>query len=128
MRPASSVLAAALALFALALTLALPTAATAEGGRIVLDCVGEDGTATTFVIAPAKTDATGKGPIEVTYEGRTYPGVTSSDRGPFQFGTDDEHFAILIQGPTDDGTLAVQLHHARGSSSTLTPYTCETDL
>lgn len=113
---------------ALVLALGLPGLATAEGARLVVTCTGTGGATTVFTIAPTHTDDTGKGQIEVTWEGESYDGVTSSDRGPFQFGTDTDHYALLINGDTDDGRLDVTLHHAGPSGSTLTPYTCETSL
>ncbi|OIP83451.1 MAG: hypothetical protein AUK37_07270 [Rhodobacterales bacterium CG2_30_65_12] len=113
---------------ALMLGLGLPAAANAEGARIVFDCTGADGTITRFVVAPVETDATGKGPIRVIFSGKTYDGVAASNRGPFQFGTEAEHFALLIEGEADGGGLKAQLHHATATASTLTPFTCETDI
>jgi hypothetical protein len=107
--------------------LALPAAAAAEGARLVFDCTGPDGTAARFVIAPQDVDAAGRGPASVTYDGEIYEGLASSHRGPFQFGTDTDHFALLIHAETAGGRLAVELHHATETSSTLTPFTCETD-
>lgn len=104
---------------------ALPLAGRAEGARLVLDCVSEDGRATHFVVAPVSTDASGKGPIEVTRDGTTLPGLAASDHGPFQYGTESDHYALLFEGETADGRLAVQLHHATATRSTLTPYICE---
>jgi hypothetical protein len=115
------------ALVALLLAL-LPLAAHAEGARLLFDCVGDDGSTARFVISPDATDASGKGRIEVSYRGETYPGVAASDHGPFQFGTETEHFALLIEGVTDDGKLTAHLHHATATSSILIPYTCETNL
>ncbi|GKY88979.1 hypothetical protein [Sinisalibacter aestuarii] len=108
-------------------TAPLATAAMAEGARLVFDCTGDDGAGISFIVAPLHTDPSGKGPIEVTYRGETYPGVAASDHGPFQFGTDTEHFALLVHGMTEDGRLDMQLHHAGAGGSTLTPYTCETN-
>lgn len=105
----------------------LPLAAHAEGARTVFDCVAEDGTATRFVIAPVALDATGKGAIEVSRDGESYPGVAASAHGPFQFGTDSQHYALLFEGETEDGRLRMRLHHATATTSSLTPYTCETN-
>lgn len=113
---------------AVMLALGLPAAALAEGARIVFDCAGADGATTRVIVAPLATDAGGKGPIRVTFDGKTYDGVAASDRGPFQFGTDTEHFALLVEGEADGGRLKVELHHATATSSTLTPFTCETDI
>lgn len=112
---------------ALALALVLPGLAAAEGARRVFACETGDGTIARFVIEPLTIDATGKGPIRVTYGETTYDGVSASDRGPFQFGAGSEHFALLFHGETDDGRLAAQLHHATAHSSTLTSMICETD-
>lgn len=113
---------------ALILALALPGAATAEGARVIFDCTGADGAISRFIVAPLHTDPTGKGPIRVTYGGTTYDGVAASDLGPFQFGTETDHFALLILGEADGARLKVQLHHATATTSTLTPFTCETDI
>lgn len=110
-----------------ALLAALPLTAHAEGGRLVFDCTSEAGHAEQFVVAPAEVDENGRGPIVVTYRGTDYDGVASSFRGPFQFGTDTDHFALLIEGETTDGALSVTLHHATETTSKLTPFTCETD-
>lgn len=111
---------------ALALALALPGAGLAEGARLDLVCTA-NGATTRFTIAPRETDASGKGPITVTRDGIRFDGLAASDHGPFQFGTDTDHYALLFEGETDDGRLRVTLHHANASGSTLTPFTCETD-
>lgn len=108
-------------------SLALPGGLHAEGARQVFSCTGADGAAVEFVIAPESLDDLGRGPIVVSYDGESFPGVASSHRGPFQFGTETDHFALLIQGATSDGTLVVNLHHATDTTSTTTPFTCETD-
>ena len=93
----------------------------------MFECTADTGTAMRFVIDPAETDATGKGRILVTYDGATYDGVSAGDRGPFQFGNDAHHFALIIEGGAGAAGLKAQLHHATGSASTLIPLTCETD-
>lgn len=112
---------------ALGLALALPGPGLAEGARLTLRCTAATGATTQVTIAPRETDAGGKGPITVTRDGESFEGLAASDHGPFQFGTDADHYALLFEGETDDGRLAVTLHHANASGSTLTPYTCETD-
>jgi len=112
---------------ALAGGLALPGAGLAEGARLTFDCTGADGTPARFVIAPQEVDAAGRGPATVTYDGEVYDGLASAHQGPFQFGTETDHFALLIQGETPDGRLTVQLHHATETTSILIPFTCETD-
>ncbi|RME17101.1 MAG: hypothetical protein D6801_04155 [Alphaproteobacteria bacterium] len=113
---------------ALALALALPaTAAWAEGASRVFLCENDAGR-TRIEIIPVRIDDAGKGEIEVVRDGTLFLGVTASDHGPFQFGTATEHFALLIEGTTDDGRLKAKLHHATSSgTSTLTPYICETE-
>lgn len=112
---------------ALGLALALPASGLAEGARLELSCNDTTGVTTHFTIAPRETDASGKGPITVTRDGESFEGLAASDHGPFQFGTDTDHFALIIEGETDTGQLTVTLHHASATKSTLTQFTCETD-
>lgn len=100
----------------------------AEGAARVFDCTSLNAAELRLTIEPVQVDATGKGRIRVIWDGREYDGVTSSDHGPFQFGTDTDYYALLIEGTAPDGRLKAELHHATASRSTLTPYLCETDL
>jgi hypothetical protein len=112
----------------------LPLAAAAEGARQVFDCRADDGTATRFTIAPVALDASGKGDITVTRDGQDFSGTAASRRGPFQFGTDTDNFAFVVDDQDDDGRLRVRLHHVALTDNadapfemTLTSLTCETE-